>query len=987
MALIEVFPQLSPRLILSDQAEVTMQELVDLVNEWEQLPSSGSYPALAKSTGKVDLGGGTLTGINMILQNAVLGFEQLTAVISTGACTSVNPLFDNRRLIDAGATFISDGVTVGMSIYNEVDKCLGTVIDVISETELLHLGLGAGSLNVWTVTDTYRVWDVQQRLAGGGNLAAIDSLGAAIDPLHPTFGTYATRTTSVSATLTEQSAIQFSSFNGGVSVDVTSSNSGTAYPAGTPEFPVNNMADAHTIADSRGFKIFNVVGNLTLASVDVSDGHIFVGQSRTLTLLTLGAGADVSNCEFQNATVTGTLDGGNTVRDCSIVDLNIVNGLVDSCGIRGTLLLGGGTQAHIVDCHSGVAGSATPELDMGGSGQQLLMRNYSGGIELTNHSGTDAVSIDMASGHVIIAATVTAGTIIVRGITKITNESTGTAVVDSSDAVVPARLTNLQWQVESLRRSHQAYDEVIYMDPDHGDDANDGTAHVRAVLTFAAAHALVTTGHRSVIFIHAEDTGAVVVDERWVITKPHLSVRGPGRGILLKPSVADLGDTISIQADHVALSHFIVEAATGNTLDDAIRVEGKHCLIENMWVNRARNGVVMAGGDYSRIVNCDIEKHTADGVLFDDAMLASGSPREVTLEDNNIYLNGGSGINLTAVGANSTRVNRIFNCNMHDNTNYGVAVGANVEDTLIDSARIHHNGLGRVNDNGVDTHDTAIAAQTQDYGHAVVIDVASGVAGSDFPIGTAKRPSNNLTDALLISATNGTSLLRIVGTLVVGGAESLDGFKVVGTNALVDTVVLTSGCSTAGTVFEDLIVTGAVDGGVLFEHCAISTLSNIGSDVKFSLFNECVLLEATLTFQAGLATPQNIQFVNCVSGVAAAGGVVLDFNGTTSKVAIRKHAGSFAVSNFTQAIPLTIDLHSGHVTLNASVTAGTISARGFGDLTDSSAGATVVNGMINPSTITDAVWDEALADHTVADTMGSAVEETRAITALIPALR
>jgi hypothetical protein len=46
------------------------------------------------------------------------------------------------------------------------------------------------------------------------------------------------------AGLISNSAIEYSSFNGGVSVNPLSPYSGTAFPTGTPQAPVNNLADA-----------------------------------------------------------------------------------------------------------------------------------------------------------------------------------------------------------------------------------------------------------------------------------------------------------------------------------------------------------------------------------------------------------------------------------------------------------------------------------------------------------------------------------------------------------------------------------------------------------------------------------------------------------------------------------------------------------------------------------------------------------------------
>jgi len=48
-------------------------------------------------------------------------------------------------------------------------------------------------------------------------------------------------------------AIEYSSFGGGVTVDIINGVAGTIFPIGTKEAPVNNLSDALLIAEYRGF--------------------------------------------------------------------------------------------------------------------------------------------------------------------------------------------------------------------------------------------------------------------------------------------------------------------------------------------------------------------------------------------------------------------------------------------------------------------------------------------------------------------------------------------------------------------------------------------------------------------------------------------------------------------------------------------------------------------------------------------------------------
>ena len=282
----------------------------------------------------------------------------------------------------------------------------------------------------------------------GGNLVAIDNAEPPnnIDPRKPTAYTSVDRTASASATLTEQAALQYSSFGGGVTVDITSSYTGTEYPVGTPQAPVNNLVDAKTIAVERGFTKIFITGDITVDGGNSFVAHEFIGESQTKSFITITSAADVTRCEFYDACVDGTLDGDSRLKDCMITTLNYINGFVEDCVLAsGTITLGGNKQATFLDCSSGVVGTSTPTIDMAGSGQSLGIRNYNGGVKLINKTGPESVSIDLNSGHLKLDSTVTDGTIVVRGVGHLTNDSTGSTIVVSTGLINPQNVASAVW--------------------------------------------------------------------------------------------------------------------------------------------------------------------------------------------------------------------------------------------------------------------------------------------------------------------------------------------------------------------------------------------------------------------------------------------------------------------------------------------------------------------------------------------------------------
>ena len=227
-----------------------------------------------------------------------------------------------------------------------------------------------------------------------------------------------------SAGLQDLSTLLASAYNGEVFVDTVNGQFGTDIPIGTRGSPCKLTSDAVQIAQKLSINTLHYVGTVTLDTGDQVEGYTLVGDNHQRTTIIVNPGADTLNCEILDATVLGTLDGNSALENCNLSTLAYVSGEILGCLLEsGTITLGGGANAYIIDSKSGVAGTSTPEIDCGGSGQSLVIRNYSGGIKLSNKTGSDAVSIDVNSGQVILAPTVTNGTIVVRGDCKLVDES------------------------------------------------------------------------------------------------------------------------------------------------------------------------------------------------------------------------------------------------------------------------------------------------------------------------------------------------------------------------------------------------------------------------------------------------------------------------------------------------------------------------------------------------------------------------------------
>ena len=302
------------------------------------------------------------------------------------------------------------------------------IVDAAGKESLgggVSVGLTVTLLNALVAFESRIGPTYEQCRVNGGNLVAIDSNGFYFStPISPTAFTQVITTASSSATTQSQAQLEYSTYQNGVWVDVVNGTAGVEFPIGTPGSPVSNMSDAYTIATTKGFTKIYILGDIVLDSETSLSGFTLIGQNASRTHITINPNAYINNCEIYEAHVEGTLDGSCIIRKSVIHDLALFNGFLFQCSLYGTITLGGGIQANILDCYSGIPGNTTPCINMGGSGQSLAVRGYSGGLELINKTGPEPVSIDFNAGQLKIdLSTVTNGTIVIRGVGNVVDPS------------------------------------------------------------------------------------------------------------------------------------------------------------------------------------------------------------------------------------------------------------------------------------------------------------------------------------------------------------------------------------------------------------------------------------------------------------------------------------------------------------------------------------------------------------------------------------
>lgn len=281
------------------------------------------------------------------------------------------------------------------------------------------------------------------------------------------------------AGLINNAQIEYGSFGGGVTVDEVNGTTGTVFPRGTPQLPVNNWSDALLIASVRGFTTFYVVGDSTVDGSNNFNNMVIIGESPNKSEVSIQSLSTTVGLELKNATITGTLDGDNFISDSILEDLSYFNGEVVSCGLIGDIVLGGTADVAMVDCFT-VDQDNPPVIDMGGSGCSLAMPNYAGLLTIKNLNDADQeVGVGFNAGMAILDSTILAGTIIISGIGGVMDSSGGTASVDVSSLISNDSLANAVWShadaeftlkviknKKSLEKSGSIWQLIVYDDDD-----------------------------------------------------------------------------------------------------------------------------------------------------------------------------------------------------------------------------------------------------------------------------------------------------------------------------------------------------------------------------------------------------------------------------------------------------------------------------------------------------------------------------------------
>ena len=258
------------------------------------------------------------------------------------------------------------------------------------------------------------------------------------------------------------------------------------------------------------------------------------------------------------------------------------------------------------------------------------------------------------------------------------------------------------------------------------------------------------------------------------------------------------------------------------------------------------------------------------------------------------------------------------------------------------------------------------------FNGGISYDEIHGFSGTMYPIGTPRKPVNNIIDAQLIAEYRGFTTGYIIGDATFTSDTNVKKFSFYGSSRDITHVHIDDGASVEDCIFNNMHITGYLDGNSRLIECSIDNIDYIKGKME-----QCLLEPGTIKILSnGVA-----YLLDCWTGhtTTMVNLPTIDMNGSGQSLVIRNHNGAIKIINKTGPETIVATLDGGSLFIDlTTVTDGVIITEGVGSLLDAATRAnissgvygnlTIQNSLISVNTITDGVWADSNAVQLLADT-------------------
>lgn len=207
---------------------------------------------------------------------------------------------------------------------------------------------------------------------------------------------------------------------GVVYFDSSAPTSGTVYPYGTVNNPVNNMTDALAVCNRVGAKSISFKGSLLLDRNITGFSFIGVGNEAMATL----SGCDIDDCEFRNTILTGNYTGYIRSFRCVVTDISNLTGDFSNCAFSGNIQCGD-DEVNMHMCYTRNTYMQSTVFDFSDCSYGVLnCLGYTGTLVISALASANAyVKFEFLSGKVTVLPNSSEGNLEIRGDVVLANAS------------------------------------------------------------------------------------------------------------------------------------------------------------------------------------------------------------------------------------------------------------------------------------------------------------------------------------------------------------------------------------------------------------------------------------------------------------------------------------------------------------------------------------------------------------------------------------
>lgn len=218
------------------------------------------------------------------------------------------------------------------------------------------------------------------------------------------------------------------SYNGGIYVDTVNGSAGTTPGEnGTDRAPVDNMADANTLAASENFSRFFIAPGSSVTFAASQENQTFLGINWTLAL----GGQAISGSHFTGANISGIGTGTSEAHfdHCEIGAVTVDESHFDDCDITATATLSEAAVYHFNNCNHG---GGTPLIDFGAAigNTTVHVHGWQGACNVSNmgQAGTDVLHFTSSNGLLTLNSNNIGGTVHLNGVFALVNNGSGQTI-------------------------------------------------------------------------------------------------------------------------------------------------------------------------------------------------------------------------------------------------------------------------------------------------------------------------------------------------------------------------------------------------------------------------------------------------------------------------------------------------------------------------------------------------------------------------------